>query len=143
MSRRTPLLIVLLCLAACAATPDRHTFRNVYPHPEKAGFWKWKWEQWRDGLPKKPPGGYHFEVAQPEHASEEVREGARGPLLEARRRSRVLEIVGELRPATDRARPFVELPSRSRRARRQPSLEASRTDHRERCDLMASGSSAQ
>lgn len=68
MSRRTPLLIALFCLAACAATPDPHTFRNVYPHPEKTGFWKWKWEQWRDSLPNKPPGGYRFETAQPETA---------------------------------------------------------------------------
>jgi N-acyl-phosphatidylethanolamine-hydrolysing phospholipase D len=73
MSRHTPLLIVLMCLAACAANPfldgskphrSGTKFSNVYPHPEKAGFWKWKWEQWREGLPKKPEDGYHFETAR-------------------------------------------------------------------------------
>jgi len=73
MSRYT--LVVLLSLGACAANPfldgtaPHRTplgFRNVYPHPEKAGFWKWKWEQWRDGLPKKPEGGYRFEAARPD-----------------------------------------------------------------------------
>ncbi len=77
MSRHTPLVIGLLSLAACAANPfldgsaphrSPDGFRNVYPHPEKSGFWKWKWEQWREGLPHKPPGGYQFEVARPESA---------------------------------------------------------------------------
>jgi N-acyl-phosphatidylethanolamine-hydrolysing phospholipase D len=39
-------------------------FRNNYPHPEKTGFWKWKWEQWRDGLPRRPEGGYRFETVE-------------------------------------------------------------------------------
>lgn len=26
-------------------------FRNNYPHAEKGGFWRWKREQWRAGLP--------------------------------------------------------------------------------------------
>ncbi len=75
MSRYGPVFIALLSIAACAANPypggssphragDR--FHNTYPHPEKAGFWRWKWEQWRDGLPKKPAGGYRFETAKPE-----------------------------------------------------------------------------
>jgi N-acyl-phosphatidylethanolamine-hydrolysing phospholipase D len=41
-------------------------FRNNYPHPEKAGFWKWKWQQSRDGLPRRPQGGYRFDVAKPD-----------------------------------------------------------------------------
>src|SRR3954470_6907761 len=77
MSRYAPLLIVLLSIGACAANmptePSKaprtaHGFRNTYPHPEKAGFWKWKWEQWREGLPHKPAGGYHFETARPDLA---------------------------------------------------------------------------
>ncbi len=77
MSRHTPLLIALLFVAACTANPyldgskphrAAQGFRNVYPHPEKAGFWKWKWEQWRDGLPRKPADGYRFETAQPDTA---------------------------------------------------------------------------
>lgn len=75
MSRHT--LVVLLSLGACAANPfldgsaphrTPQGFRNVYPHPEKSGFWKWKWEQWRDGLPNKPAGGYRFETARPDAA---------------------------------------------------------------------------
>ena len=75
MSRYAPLLIVFLALAACAANPwldgsaPHRTppgFKNVYPHPEKGGFWQWKLEQWRAGKPVKPEGGYRFETAQPE-----------------------------------------------------------------------------
>jgi L-ascorbate metabolism protein UlaG (beta-lactamase superfamily) len=63
-----------LVLAACAgafqyydsAKPHRSAegFRNTYPHPEKGGFWRWKWDQWRYGLPQRPEGGYRFEIAQ-------------------------------------------------------------------------------
>jgi len=41
-------------------------FRNNYPHREKRGFWRWKWEQLRDGVPQRPDGGYRFETATPE-----------------------------------------------------------------------------
>lgn len=41
------------------------TFRNNYPHAEKGGFWRWKWEQLRDGLPRDPEDGYRFEAAMP------------------------------------------------------------------------------
>jgi N-acyl-phosphatidylethanolamine-hydrolysing phospholipase D len=68
------LTLLAAVAAACAssfayydATKPHHTpegFRNNYPHPEKSGFWKWKWQQWRDGLPRRPEGGYHFEVAR-------------------------------------------------------------------------------
>lgn len=77
MSRHLPLLIAVLAIAACTANPyldgskphrTAEGFRNTYPHPEKEGFWRWKWAQWRDGLPKKPAGGYHFPVAEPETA---------------------------------------------------------------------------
>ena len=76
MPRHVPLAIVALALAACAWTNPaydsarpHHTpegFRNNYPHPVKAGFWDWKLEQWRLGLPKKPEGGYRFETARPD-----------------------------------------------------------------------------
>ena len=39
-------------------------FRNNYPHEGRQSFWKWKWEQLRDGLPRKPEGGYRFEVVR-------------------------------------------------------------------------------
>jgi L-ascorbate metabolism protein UlaG (beta-lactamase superfamily) len=67
-------LLALLLLVGCVSTfayfdpakPHRTAegFRNNYPHPEKSGFWKWKWAQWRDGLPRRPEEGYRFEVAQ-------------------------------------------------------------------------------
>jgi L-ascorbate metabolism protein UlaG (beta-lactamase superfamily) len=63
-------------LAACAVTflyydpakPHRSAegFRNNYPHPVKSGFWRWKWDQLRDGLPAEPEGGYRFETATPQ-----------------------------------------------------------------------------
>jgi N-acyl-phosphatidylethanolamine-hydrolysing phospholipase D len=72
LNLKTPLLAAVA--AACAtsfayfdpAKPHHAAsgFRNNYPHPEKGGFWKWKWEQWRAGLPRRPEGGYHFEVAK-------------------------------------------------------------------------------
>ncbi len=74
MFRHAPLAIAALALAACAYTnpyyePSRphHTqegFRNAYPHPEKAGFWDWKLEQWKLGVPKKPAEGYRFETVR-------------------------------------------------------------------------------
>jgi len=41
-------------------------FRNNYPHAEKGGFWRWKWDQLREGLPRDPEGGYRFETAKPQ-----------------------------------------------------------------------------
>jgi L-ascorbate metabolism protein UlaG (beta-lactamase superfamily) len=66
-------------LAACAvsfryfdpAKPHRAAdgFRNNYPHTAKGGFWRWQWERLRDGLPQRPEGGYRFETARPDLAS--------------------------------------------------------------------------
>jgi L-ascorbate metabolism protein UlaG (beta-lactamase superfamily) len=60
----------MFCLAcgsfgfyAAAQSPPHHTpegFRNNYPHPDKESFWRWKWEQVRDGVPRPPPGGWKF-----------------------------------------------------------------------------------
>lgn len=69
-------ILVLLAsrFTACAMphpyydpTKPHHTpegFRNNYPHEGHRNFWKWKWEQLRDGLPKKPAGGYRFDVVR-------------------------------------------------------------------------------
>jgi L-ascorbate metabolism protein UlaG (beta-lactamase superfamily) len=62
-------------LAACAAVSFRYFdpakphrgadgFRNNYPHAEKGGYWRWKWDQLRDGLPVNPEDGYRFEAAR-------------------------------------------------------------------------------
>ncbi len=67
-------LALTACIAASsyydAAKPHRAAdgFRNNYPHPEKGSFWRWRWEQWRDGLPKAPAGGWRFETVQTDPA---------------------------------------------------------------------------
>jgi L-ascorbate metabolism protein UlaG (beta-lactamase superfamily) len=60
----------MFCLAcgssgflAAAESPAPHGpagFRNNYPHPPKESFWRWKWEQARQGVPEPPPGGWKF-----------------------------------------------------------------------------------
>ena len=50
----------LAILASCCALHASAQFRNTYPHDEKASFWAWKWEQWRQGVPDAPPGGWKF-----------------------------------------------------------------------------------
>jgi L-ascorbate metabolism protein UlaG (beta-lactamase superfamily) len=66
--------VLLLLLVGCVTAfayydpAKRHRtaegFRNNYPHPQKGGFWKWKWDQWRERLPRRPEGGYRFETAR-------------------------------------------------------------------------------
>src|SRR5205823_6143295 len=64
-----------LLLAGCHSNPyynpakPHHTtkgLRNNYPHASPASFWKWKWEQLRNGVPKDPEGGYRFELVKPD-----------------------------------------------------------------------------
>jgi L-ascorbate metabolism protein UlaG (beta-lactamase superfamily) len=90
-------------LAACAmafnyhdpAKPHRTAegFRNNYPHAEKGGFWRWKWDQIRSGLPANPLEGYRFATASPDlvpnpsvtwvgHATVLVRVGGRSVLTD-------------------------------------------------------------
>ena len=98
------LLIWALVFAVSAATfryfdsakPHRAAedgFRNNYPHPKKEGFWRWKWDQLREGLPAEPAGGYRFETAMPQlsqnpsvtwvgHATVLVRVGGRSVLTD-------------------------------------------------------------
>jgi L-ascorbate metabolism protein UlaG (beta-lactamase superfamily) len=35
-------------------------FHNNYPQPARGSFWRWKWEQIRDGVPEAPPGGWRI-----------------------------------------------------------------------------------
>ncbi len=69
------LLFLAAAQIACAGNPradhakPHHTgngFRNVHPTGPRGSFWKWQWERWRNGLPKTPPGGYRFEVLEPD-----------------------------------------------------------------------------
>ncbi len=47
----------------------REGFRNNYlAEPIGAGFLKWQWERWRDGLPKPPANGYAFPFERPDIA---------------------------------------------------------------------------
>jgi len=68
LSRRARLAATMLC-AGCAifafgageeATPhfSGGRFHNNYEHDPHGGFWLWKWEQLREGMPKPPPGGW-------------------------------------------------------------------------------------
>lgn len=74
--------LVLAVVAACAATKayfdpakPHHTadgFRNNYPHPEKGGFWRWKWDQLRAGLPREPAEGWRFATGSPKLSEREA-----------------------------------------------------------------------
>lgn len=74
---RIATVMALSLLAACAATlppmdsrKPHHTaegFRNNYPTGWLRGsFWKWQRERWAKGLPKAPPGGWHFPTVHPD-----------------------------------------------------------------------------
>jgi len=78
MVRFLPALLASL-LAACAMpnpyydpAKPHHTpegFRNNYPHDPPQSFWRWKWEQLRDGLPRAPEEGYRFEVVRQQNVA--------------------------------------------------------------------------
>jgi len=97
-------VLAAVAVAGCmSSTAGR--FRNTYPHPEKAGFWKWKWEQWRDGLPRRPQGGYRFETVQSDFSP------AQNPSVTWIGHATVLVRLGGLNVLTDpqfseRASPF-------------------------------------
>ncbi len=69
-------IATLFVVGACAsknpnynATRSHHTpegFRNLYAGSHPGGFWKWKRDQWREGLPKKPESGYKFPLVKPD-----------------------------------------------------------------------------
>ena len=71
-------IFLLLMVAGCSTTnpyydpaiPHRgpEGFRNNYGGEMTASFWRWKWEAWRDGLPRPPANGYRFPMAEPESA---------------------------------------------------------------------------
>lgn len=71
-------IAALMVMGACAsknphyrANRSHHTlegFRNLYAEKHPGGFWKWKRDQWRKGLPEKPEGGYRFPLVRPDLA---------------------------------------------------------------------------
>lgn len=69
------LLVLFAAQTACAGNPrpdpakphhSQNGFRNVHQTDPRGSFWKWQWERWRKGVPKTPPGGYRFEVLEPD-----------------------------------------------------------------------------
>jgi len=60
MLRSWPVLLLSAALAASTPHHDRAGFHNNYPHPERGGFFRWKWEQVRDGVAHAPPGGWNL-----------------------------------------------------------------------------------
>jgi N-acyl-phosphatidylethanolamine-hydrolysing phospholipase D len=58
------IMFCALCGPFAFAGPDEAPaashgrFHNNYPEPRPQSFWLWKWEQWREGLPKPPPEGW-------------------------------------------------------------------------------------
>jgi N-acyl-phosphatidylethanolamine-hydrolysing phospholipase D len=76
-ARRAGVLFLVFALAAaplaCTTLPamdsskPHHTergFRNNHSGGlARPSFWKWQMERWRKGLPKSPPGGWHFDAA--------------------------------------------------------------------------------
>jgi N-acyl-phosphatidylethanolamine-hydrolysing phospholipase D len=79
MKPTTSLLITvaLFMISACRSNPyydpskPHHTaqgFRNNHPHAPPASFWKWRWQQWLNRLPKEPEGGYQFELVKADAA---------------------------------------------------------------------------
>jgi len=81
MARPAKLIVLSIAAiaAACAVSFQYHdpakphrtgeSFRNNYPHAEKGGFWRWKWDQLREGLPRHPEEGYRFALATPNLAA--------------------------------------------------------------------------
>lgn len=73
------ILCALIAFSLAACMPNQyynpahphHTsegFRNRYPHAEKGSFWKWKFEQRRQGQTQMPAGGWSFPVLRPDVA---------------------------------------------------------------------------
>ncbi len=66
-----------LLVTACRSNPNynpaksHHTeagFRNNYPQPPRASFWKWQWDRWTRGVPENPKEGYGFPLLKPDTA---------------------------------------------------------------------------
>jgi L-ascorbate metabolism protein UlaG (beta-lactamase superfamily) len=102
----TKLALLILCpIAVMAATlpssshhgPDG--FHNNYPHAPHAGFWKWKWEQVRDGVPQAPPSGWDIPTERTDAAA--LREAAAVPRLTWMGHATFLLQAGALNILTD------------------------------------------
>ncbi len=69
--------VCALMLGACRSSPNYNPakshhaadgFRNNYPQPPRASFWKWQWERWTQGVPEDPKEGYGFPLVKPDVA---------------------------------------------------------------------------
>jgi N-acyl-phosphatidylethanolamine-hydrolysing phospholipase D len=79
--RLTLALAAVLLLADTDAQAPRSPdgFRNNYPHPGRASFWAWKWEQLSNGAPQPPPGGWNLPAMKTDPSS--LRDPAGNPSL--------------------------------------------------------------
>ena len=75
MLRSWPVLLLSAALAASTPHHDRAGFHNNYPHPEHGGFWRWKWEQLRDGVAHAPPGGWNLPATKADVRTLQARGG--------------------------------------------------------------------
>jgi N-acyl-phosphatidylethanolamine-hydrolysing phospholipase D len=102
VTRLALLLLPIAVLAATLPAPSHHGpdgFHNNYPHASHSGFWKWKWEQLRDGVPHAPPGGWDIPAVITDAAR--LREPARDPRLTWIGHSTFLLQAGGLNILTD------------------------------------------
>jgi N-acyl-phosphatidylethanolamine-hydrolysing phospholipase D len=71
-------VVIALTMSSCATRNPHYVdgkkhhvttgFQNNYAQRGGGSFWKWKWEQWKNDLPKRPPSGYQFPVRKPDLA---------------------------------------------------------------------------
>jgi N-acyl-phosphatidylethanolamine-hydrolysing phospholipase D len=63
----------LLVAAATSPSPSSHHgadgFYNNYPHAPPQSFWRWKWEQLREGVPHAPRGGWKIPAVRTDVAA--------------------------------------------------------------------------
>jgi N-acyl-phosphatidylethanolamine-hydrolysing phospholipase D len=79
MLRSWPALLLFAAVASSSPHRGPEGFHNNYPHPERGGFWRWKWEQMRDGVAHAPPEGWRIPAMKADVRA--LHEPAAGPRL--------------------------------------------------------------